>query len=237
MPYSPGLSSRPKIGGVNYLLGPPGASLLQQSQQQHSLVLRLCKTWDVEVPPAKRRKIAGVMVPTAKAALSFGGRISFKPKRRRLLIEIHGPDYEDDKNKSDEKNDSRGGPNKSKIKGKNKNTPSFRPPLRRASKTVSEAICLSKELKDDDRIVIRVLKPRKMWGFSREPDDSSDSDDDLIVHEPEPEWVEYRKYGVDEIQNMALVQKDVFEATCGLGANQERRQVRFESEEQGKLYS
>lgn len=112
---------------------------------------------------------------------------------------------------------------------------------------MSEVMQLSKELMDDDKIVIRILKPRKVWGFSRDPEDSSDdSDSDSDVkkvdekstntEKEEPEgWVEYRKYGLDEIVNEELIgrHKNIFEANMGLGNSQERRELKFDSEEQG----
>jgi hypothetical protein len=43
---------------------------------------------------------------------------------------------------------------------------------------------LLSSLQDGDEILVRILKKRKQWGFSRDNDDSSDDDDD---DEPELE--------------------------------------------------
>ena len=42
------------------------------------------------------------------------------------------------------------------------------------------AIKLSTELQDDERIVIRILTPGKPWGFRKDLDDLSDSDDEDV---------------------------------------------------------
>ena len=196
-----------------------------------SMVLRLTRTWTIECPPAKFRAAnllpkLGVekvrMVPTAKNALTLGGRLTVKGrKNRRLTIEIHGPEKQR-KDSNPSSSDRRG----SGLRGH----------LIREEQTVQEAIQLSKELLDDDRIVVRICKPRKSWGLSRDSDDSSDSDseqddDDFIIDG----YVEYRKYGIDEIVDEELTgrHKNIVEATMGLGNNQERRELKFDTAQQG----
>ncbi len=199
-------------------------------------VLRLSRTWSIICPPAKKAIVAGVLVPTVKGALTLGGRLMLKPKSRRLTIEIHGPENSTQANII---------------------SPIQRG-LHRDTQTVSTAFQLSKELLEDDRIVVRILKRRRAWGFHRDPEDSSDSESDnestsnkdwnmdgtpkkepkdIHVEVLDDGWVEYRKYGMDEIVDEQLTgrNKEVFEATMGLGANQERREFRFESEQQGKF--
>lgn len=216
------------------------------------LVLRLSRTWSIDCPPAKKAMVAGILVPTVKGTLTHGMRLIIKPKRRRLSIEIHGPETNPQAISAIGMPIQRG--------------------LSRDAQSLSKTFRLSKELLDDDRIIIRILKPRKAWGFHRDPEDSSDSDSDSDSNsdsdsdnhrnnqstssdkagikckdsqstdhlnqafQDEDEWIEYRKYGMDEIVDETLTgrNKTVFEATMGLGANQERREFRFETEQQGK---
>jgi hypothetical protein len=214
--------------------------------------MRLNRTWNIECPPAKLRMLGGTLVPTARSALTLGGRLTRKSKRqRRIAIEIHGPEYFHHPAQQASGSSS----SSSSSSSRKTNTPQSELPPRGLTRESNPAamIQLSKELMDDDKIVIRILKPRKVWGFSRDYDDSSssssssseeDGDDDesdndekakVHTHEPQDGWVEYRKYGVDEIINEEITgrQKNSFEATMGLGANQERRELKFETDEQG----
>jgi hypothetical protein len=185
------------------------------------IVMRINRTWDAKCAPAKKRVIAGKLVPTVRGA--FSGRLL--QKKRRIAIEIHGPDN------SEENND----PDATKVSG----LPTPKRGMLRSPETAQRlTIDLSKELQDDDRIVIRILKPRKAWGFSKDPDDSSESEEEEDVDggsssRDDGDWVEYRKFGVDEIEDEEL-SKNGWEATMGLGANQERREIKFESNEQGE---
>jgi len=202
--------------------------------------MRLNRTWEVDCPPASKAMVGGALVPTVKGTFSLGGRLLRpKIKRRRLAIEIHGPAVMSDR--------STGQTNEDAEKNKIISTENRRRMMKRETETMSQAIQLSKELMDDDRIVIRILKPRKVWGFSRDPEDSTDSESDdedgkkkRRQDDDQKEasgWVEYRKYGVDEILDEELMgrNKNVFQATMGLGANKERREIHFENDEQGEL--
>jgi hypothetical protein len=112
--------------------------------------------------------------------------------------------------------------------------------LSRSHRTISNPVDVSKELMDDDRIWVRIWKPRKAWGFSRDPDDSSDSEGEgetsLHTYEDDDNhdaWVEYRKIGIDELEDESI-SRNSWEATMGLGTNQEHREIRFETDEQGE---
>lgn len=223
-----------------------------------NIVMRLNRTWNVKCPPAKKHMVHGQLIPTAKGIFSLGGRIHLRTKQRRLAIEIHGPETNNDDNNNATTTMDNNNPNDRKGENNNAPPPNLRGQFKRETQTVSQAIQLSKELKDDDKIVVRILKPRKMWGFSRDHDDSSDSDSDSDNNddkdnddkdnddkdndndhqEQEDAWVEYRKYGVDEIVDEELTGRhnSTFEATMGLGANRERREIDFENDEQGKTY-
>lgn len=132
-----------------------------------------------------------------------------------------------------------------------KEAPTPRRGLTRANDTGSMTIVdLSSELKDDDRIHVRILKPRKQWGFMRDQDDSSTSEEgdeneqeqdhkDLNVSHNsyatshDDGWIEYRKYDLDEIEDEELHKKS-WEATLGRDHHMERREIMFGSDEQGK---
>jgi hypothetical protein len=185
------------------------------------IVMRICRAWDVKCPPAKKHMIAGKLVPTIKGV--FGGRVGVLQKKRRLTIEIHGP--EQTPRQQEAEADSAA----PKQRG-----------LSRSHRTDSNPINLSKELMDDDRIWVRIWKPRKAWGFSRDPDDSSDSDSETSSSSStdgkddyHDGWVEYRKIGMDELEDESI-SRNSWEATMGLGTNQERREIRFETDEQGE---
>lgn len=218
--------------------------------QQAPIVMRLNRTWNIDCPPAKMAIVHGTLVPTPKSAFTLGGRLMLRSKqKRRIAIEIHGPD-KDVNNNNNNNNNGGGDSDDRKKKNQKKRVPSPPPQrgLNRADRTLSDAIQLSTELKDDDKIVIRILKPRKMWGFSKEPEDSSDddssdeegeddvNDDKYMPQKGDPDgWVEYRKYGLDEIFDEEITgrHKNIFEATMGLGASQERRDLKFDNEDQG----
>jgi hypothetical protein len=180
------------------------------------IVMRVNRTWDVKCPPVKKHVVAGKLVPSVVGV--FSGRLM--RKKRRIAIEIHGPEKEEVK----------------------KPAAPVRRGLKRSKESDMNVVDLSAELQDDDRIVIRIWKPRKAWGFSRDPDDSSDSEseseeagglsEESSNKTEDDNWVEYRKFGLDEIHDEEL-EKLSWEATMGLGANRERREIRFETPEKG----
>jgi hypothetical protein len=227
------------------------------------IVMRMNRTWDVTCPPVKKHVIAGQLVPTVKGTLAMAGGGRLLRRKRRLAIEIHGPDVDDNTNKNKEYTTTkRNSTITSATKQKGRRRSSFRAPGRglvrssidssnnnssntstKGSRTI---IDLSKELKDDDRLVIRILKPRRYWGFSRDTDDSSSSEDaiesELLTDnnnnssslEIDDGWVEYRKYGLEEIDDTEIhTNSSSWEATLGLGPSRERREIRFESTAHG----
>jgi hypothetical protein len=192
------------------------------------IVMRVNRHWEVKCPPVKKHVVAGMLVSTVKGV--FSGR--FVQKKRRITIEIHGPDVP-------------------LVSLTEKEAPTPRRGLTRANDTGSMTIVdLSSELKDDDRIHVRILKPRKQWGFMRDQDDSSTSEEgdeneqeqdhkDLNVSHNsyatshDDGWIEYRKYDLDEIEDEELHKKS-WEATLGRDHHMERREIMFGSDEQGK---
>jgi hypothetical protein len=139
---------------------------------------------------------------------SLAGGARLLQKKRRVAIEIHGPE----RNNSNDNNNNNN--NNDDSNNRNNKRRSTAPPgrgltrnsLANNTKGSRAIIDLSKELKDDDRIVIRIFKSRKAWGFSRDTDDSSSSSSSEEVDasesssseapdlfEIEDGWVEYRK--------------------------------------------
>lgn len=195
--------------------------------------MRITRQWEVKCPPVKKHVFAGKFVPTVKGV--FSGR--FVQKKRRITIEIHGPDVP-----------------LLLARTEAPKSPTPRRGLTRTSDTGSmNIIDLSSELKDDDRIRVRILKPRKQWGFMRDHDDSSTSqgDDEEDGHENDNDdlhashntntssstahddgWIEYRKYDLDEIEDEELHKKS-WEATLGRAHQMERREIMFPTDEQG----
>lgn len=106
------------------------------------------RAWEVKLPPKKKQMIGGKLVPTVRGAFGFA------TKKRRLVMEIIGP----------------------------KSLPETTPPsLRGMSRSDKREVNgdLSELLDDEaDRVVVRILKPRKYWGLSRDSDDSGDEDGD-----------------------------------------------------------
>lgn len=187
--------------------------------------MRVSRQWEVKCPPAKKHMVAGKLVPTVK------GVFQVVQKKRRVAIELHGPRKEEEIAPS---------------KGKDLKSPVSPRRLfgRQGDSSLSSSrsiIDLSASLEDDDRIIIRILKPRKSWGFNRDPDDSSESEDEdnLSLEKCNDSvrndngWVEFRKFDLDEIEEEEL-NKSSWEATMGRGTGTERREIRFENEDQGK---
>ena len=113
-------------------------------------------------------------------------------------------------------------------------------PGNRVSKTGQLQITnLSTHLKDDDRIIVRILKPRKSWGLMKDPSDEDDDDSssDGVSSRGDTDvfagWIEYRRYDLDEIEDVDL-DKESWEATVGRASNMERRELKFESEGHGR---
>jgi hypothetical protein len=191
--------------------------------------MRVNRQWEVKCPPVKKHVVAGMFVPTVKGV--FSGRLV--QKKRRITIEIHGPDV----------------PLRTK-----KEAPTPRRGLTRSANDAGsmQVVDLSSELKDDDRIRVRILKPRKQWGFMRDHEDSSTSEDgdDEKEHEHDLNashdsgsatshddgWIEYRKYDLDEIEDEELHKKS-WEATLGRFHHMERREIMFPNDEEGKQQS
>jgi hypothetical protein len=198
------------------------------------IVMRMNRHWEVKCPPVKKHVVAGMFVSTVKGV--FSGR--FVQKKRRITIEIHGPDVPLLLSRTEEKEPT---PRRGLTRSKNDT----------GSMTIVD---LSSELKDDDSIRVRILKPRKQWGFMRDRDDSSTSGDDENEYDNEYEqeqdlnasqntnssgtthddgWIEYRKYDLDEIEDEELHKKS-WEATLGRFHHMERREIMFPDDEQGE---
>ena len=73
--------------------------LIQEALQKQSLFgdrltmaepLKTIRDWEVQVPPAKRRVVAGRLVPTVRGVVA-GPVLLTRPRRRRVAVEIHGP--------------------------------------------------------------------------------------------------------------------------------------------------
>jgi len=130
------------------------------------------------------------------------GTFGFK-KTKRVTVEVYGNEEDD--------------------------TPTDGVSSRRFSKQDANA-SLADELREDDRVVVRILKPRKHWGLSRDHDDSSDEEDEdgETTLACEDGWVEYRKYDLDAIDQIEL-DKNSFEAHFGVGNHVEVRELCFGS--------
>lgn len=88
------------------------------------------------------------------------------------------------------------------------------------------------ELGPTDYAVVRILKPRRHWGLSRDTDDSDDEDHHDGGHDEENgDWVEYRKFDLDDIEpESVLLTKTSVEMQVGRGNSTEVREIKFSTE-------
>jgi hypothetical protein len=158
------------------------------------LVVRSRQHWDIKCPPAKKQMLAGKLVPTVRGAMSF------LHKKRRLVIEVHGHDDEEE------------------------------------GTVISSALqplpTSVDHFHSNDVIVLRILKPRKHWGLSRDVEDSDsddDSDDQSLAASEEQGFVEYRRFDLDYIDDVEIHNSTSLEAKFGRGNNTEVRDLKFTS--------
>lgn len=173
-------------------------------------VVKSAKSWKVKSPPVKATDVGGKMVPTVKGAF----RVLMPSYKRRVTLEVHG-NVDDDKD-----ND----------KGDSHHHHHIRPSQRIVDK-------LPDELLDEDRAILRIWKKqsardRDDSSSSGDDDSHSDGDDDgdsTASLEEDGEWVEYRRYFLDEIDEDVDLHKHSWEATLGRAAKRERREFKFSS--------
>jgi hypothetical protein len=314
-----------------------------------NIVMRISRSWDIKMPPpTKTVGLLGIL-KGGNLLLDTGiGHLNIIQRKRKIVIEIHGPDIIDDKDNSGggevvaaeaeaeveaaaaaaaaAGNDdvAAGDPevsgsgslstmftaNEGSSSGRNqtRSTGSRRDLLHRTEGSLN-FIDLSSELKDDDLIVIRILKPRRgRWGIHKdytEEESESDSDNDndngnnsdkeeeededgdccnvtssfltststktknkkykkkqwlqdvlkersashnsktsahggdgslkntkYTISREDTEWIEYRKFGLDEINDDDEQYRKTWEATIGIEKYRERRKMIFPSENQ-----
>jgi hypothetical protein len=200
--------------------------------------------------------VAGQFVPTVKGAFRV-----MHPKRR-VTIELHGPDTApvgaataDGITVSPKKGSKPTVASPKKATTTEAAIPPKSPSPKKGSvfggRNKEDPVDLAKELKDTDRILIRILKPRKTgWGSGGSAvkdsgdEDSSNGEEEALNGSKanmsesfskivDDGWVEYRKYDLDEIEQVEL-EKATWEANLGRAANKERREFRFASAEEGK---
>jgi C2 domain len=123
-----------------------------------ALTLRLVRTWNVKVPPAKKKIVGGhLMAPTLALPIA---------KKRRMVIEIYSVALE----QQDVNN---------VVASSSSPPPAVRGLIRSNASRDNELIDLCAELKDDDWILVRMLKPRRgRWGFFKSGGSSTADDDD-----------------------------------------------------------
>jgi hypothetical protein len=85
------------------------------------------------------------------------------------------------------------------------------------------------DLGPTDYAVVRILKPRRHWGLSRDTDDSDDEDHHDGGHDEENgDWVEYRKFDLDDIEPESVsLTKTSVEMQVGRGNSTEVREIKF----------
>jgi hypothetical protein len=146
------------------------------SRNSSHLTLRLTRTWNVRMPPAKKKTlVGGVMTPTLSLPIA---------KKRRVAIEIYSPssiidDQELDEDVDDDDDDPIITPRDSRNRPRNP-APIARGLTRSNASRDNDLIDLCAELREDDWILVRILKPRRgRWGFSKDDSDSDDSEEEV----------------------------------------------------------
>lgn len=123
---------------------------MSTSNSSSMIIEKAERAWEVKLPPTKKHMVAGKLMPTVRGAFGFA------KKKRRLVMEVLGPG---DEGVGDEGVGDEG------------------VPQQRAERS-HEVGDLCKLLEhEEDRVVVRILKPRKHWGLSRDSDDSDDDDE------------------------------------------------------------
>lgn len=207
------------------------------------LVLRMARTWDVKCPPCKKHMVAGQFVPTVKGAFRV-----MAPKRR-ITIELHGPDTAPAAATADGIPKKGSSPKATTEPAILPKSPSPKKGSVFGGRKKEDLVDLAKELQETDRLLIRILKPRKTgWGSASPVKDSADEDSsneeealggsksnfsESFSRVLDDGWMEYRRYDLDEIEEVEW-DKATWEANLGRSANKERREFRFASAEEGE---
>ena len=273
--------------------------------------MRLCRSWEVKMPPPSR----AVFLPFQnKTMIETGlGHLNFIQKARRICIEIHGPEQPKNSNEAEDRNDDDDDDDDAedeaddvgeddedddndKIRQRGRRMETQRKLLRRAGTGGRrQLVDISTELKDDDLVVIRILKPRRgRWGLhvdenDSETDDHDDDDNDNGSHNNKDDtksptasainisttdgtavaastststwlkdlkskhhnsysnnryallremddWIQYRKFGLDEIQDDDEQYRKTWIGTIGLPSVRERRKLIFATYEQAEEF-
>jgi hypothetical protein len=172
-----------------------------------NIVCRLSKSWDIKMPP-----------PT-KTVLGFGingglfdnrmietgvGHFNIIQRKRKIVIEIHCPNNNIDIDIYHSAIDnSVGVDDGGEVVGDGSSSGSLSMVTADDGNEVNRKSDLSSELKDDDLIVIRILKPRRgRWGihkdYKEESESESESESDSDVDEDENEDEEEEDEDEDE---------------------------------------
>ena len=272
-----------------------------------NIVMRVSKSWDIKMPPPTKTVLGlgldGGMFDNRMIDTGIG-HFNLIQRKRKIVIGIHGPDGEAEGVGGVVGDASSSG--SLSMHNAEENSSSGRSML-------SKGIDLSSELKDDDLIVIRILKPRRgRWGIhkdyteesesesesdhenedgdededSEEVGDDEDGDDfcndtcsfltsskskrkmettkksikkkkwlqevlkeqrasnntsthhhggsntKYTISREDTEWIEYRKFGLDEINQDDIQYRKTWEATIGMEKYRERRKLIFNSVEE-----
>ena len=272
-----------------------------------NIVMRVSKSWDIKMPPPTKTVLGlgldGGMFDNRMIDTGVG-HFNLIQRKRKIVIGIHGPDGEAEGVGGVVGDASSSG--SLSMHNAEENSSSGRSML-------SKGIDLSSELKDDDLIVIRILKPRRgRWGihkdYTEESESESESDhenedgdededseevgededgDDFCndtcsfltsskskrkmettkksikkkkwlqevlkeqrasnntsthhhggsntkytISREDTEWIEYRKFGLDEINQDDIQYRKTWEATIGMEKYRERRKLIFNSVEE-----
>jgi hypothetical protein len=228
------------------------------------ITLRLTRTWQIKLPPPKKKMVAGILTLNPRSL------VHGQAKKRQIAIEIYGHEELDDESRVVAEPDAK---------------TDMRTNLTRSQRTSKDGhlIDLCTELRDDDLILIRVLKRRRgRWGFARVPNDDDDDDrddhssasesddeEDQLLTERQPpikkktihtalldnspahatspsnlwkqrqeeEWIECKRFNLESISEERLMEgKHALEATFGLGNRRQRRDIFFATDKQAQEF-
>lgn len=97
-------------------------------------------------------------------------------------------------------------------------------------------------LKNDDKVMVRVLRPKRergnrKWNRLLHDDDDDDSSCEAVEHQEEESqyegWMEYRNFTLDEIDKENTPNDKTWEASMGRTSTREVRDFHFESANEG----
>lgn len=94
-------------------------------------------------------------------------------------------------------------------------------------------------LRDDDKVTVRILKPKRNTGrvwspLSRDDDDSSCDEGNAEKESQYEGWMEYRHYTLEEINKETTPNDKIWVAAMGRTSTREVREFHFESADEGK---